>query len=123
MTAGLLYYRALVARDRAGVVDSYLAEGRFVLRDVLGQHEMQRLRLLWAHVHAHERRKRDFAASADSEAAELEEEVPNADVHLHAIGVVLPVFIGPHNADLVRLGLFLDDSGRWLLFHIRIMHV
>ena len=93
------------------------------MRDVLGQHEMQRLGLLRAHVHAHERGERNFAASTDSKPPELEEEVPNADVHLHAIGIVLPVFIGPHYADLVRLGLFLDDSGRWLLFHIRIMHV
>src|SRR5271165_4871586 len=68
-----------------------LAEGCFVLRDILMQDVEQRFGLLRAQVHALEVLNVYGVGSGLADGAEHEEEIPKVDSDLHAVGVTFAI--------------------------------
>ena len=85
---GLLNY-AGVRRVR---IELDLAEGPFVLRDVVFEKIEQRLGLLRAEVNALKMAQLNFVGGLLVNQPELQEKVPEIDTYLNAVGVVLAVF-------------------------------
>ena len=69
-----------------------LAEGGFVVRNVLLEQRHERLGLLRAQINSLEVMKFDLRFRALLHGAEDEKEVPDIDANLHAVGVRLAVF-------------------------------
>src|SRR5215471_3583878 len=84
-----------------------LAEGSFILADVLIQHIRQRFSLLRAQEYSLIIRDGNVIRRSLINCPEQEKEVPQADTHLHAVGVRLAVIRGVRKLNLGwwRLGI------------------
>src|SRR5215472_6104200 len=91
-----------------GGIELDFAEGLFVLDHVLLQDGHQRFGLLRAQVDSLEVLHLHLACALRLHAAEDQQEVPNADAHLHGVGVALAVFGG---VDEVNVGLGRNGHG------------
>ena len=79
-----------------------LAEGTLVSRYILLQQSKQSFGLLWAEIYALKIANLDLRLGLLLQSAKNEEEIPNIDPHLHAVGVTLAIggVIGELNVGL-----------------------
>src|SRR5580704_13990498 len=80
-----------------------LAEGRFVLRDILMQNVEQSFGLLRAQIDALKVLNVYGVGSGLADGAEHEEEIPKVDSDLHAVGVTIAIIGAVTQLDLGRL--------------------
>src|SRR5690242_19685405 len=77
-----------------------LAERVFVADNVLLQHTQQRFCLLWAEIDPLEIMNFDLRFGLLMKSAEGEEEVPNTDADLHAVGIAFAIGVGVDELDV-----------------------